>query len=234
MSAQSLLEQLLKSATGGGSVGGRGGTESHLGKYATGAVAGGALALLLGSKSGRRMGGKALKYGSVAALGALAWTTYRDWQSRQPAQGSPAAAPAPATQAVSVPAPAMPSSFALLPAPQLEDHSWIMLKAMLAAARADGHMDERERGLVEAELHRLEADPALRARVDAELRRPVEPAEVATGIDSPEAAAEVYLASVLVVDQTSTMERAYLDALAAQLQLPASLKAELEARAVSG
>jgi uncharacterized membrane protein YebE (DUF533 family) len=229
MSAQSLLEQLLKSATGGGAGGARGGAESHLGKYATGAVAGGALALLLGSKSGRRMGGKVLKYGSVAALGALAWTTYRDWQSRQPAPGSPVAAPVPA----SAPAPAMPASFALLPAPQLEDHSWIMLKAMLAAARADGHMDDRERGLVEAELHRLEADPALRARVDAELRRPVEPAEVAAGVDGPEAAAEVYLASLLVVDQTSTMERAYLDALAAQLKLPASLKAELEARAVT-
>jgi uncharacterized membrane protein YebE (DUF533 family) len=226
MSAQSLLDQLLKSATGGRPAGGG---ESHIGKYATGAVAGGALALLLGSKSGRRMGGKALKYGSVAALGALAWTTYRDWQARQSPAGTPGVAPVAAPAA----APAVPS-FAQLPAPQLEDHSWVMLRAMLAAARADGHMDERERGLVEAELHRLEADPAMRARVDAELRRPVEPAEVAAGVDSPEKAAEVYLASLLVVDQTTTMERAYLDALAAQLKLPASLKAELEQRAVTG
>jgi uncharacterized membrane protein YebE (DUF533 family) len=231
MSAQSLLEQLLKSATGGTAPGGRSGGESHMGKYATGAVAGGALALLLGSKSGRRMGGKALKYGSVAALGALAWTTYRDWQSRQPGQASqqtPAGA-APLATAVSTPA-----SFAQLPAPALEDHSWVMLKAMVAAAKADGHMDERERGLVEAELHRLEADPGLRARVDAELRRPVEPADVAAGVDSPEKAAEVYLASVLVVDTTTTMERAYLDELARQLKLDPSLKAELEARVVSG
>lgn len=75
MGAQSMLDQLLKSglsALGGlpsGAAGGRGG----FGKYASGAAAGGALALLLGSRSGRRLGGKVIRYGSVAAIGALAW-----------------------------------------------------------------------------------------------------------------------------------------------------------------
>ncbi len=220
MSMQSLLDQILRSAQPGSG-------QSHVGKYATGAVAGGALALLLGSKRGRGLGGSALKYGSAAALGALAWNVYREWQAKQ--------APAAASQAMAPAAPvrpaAAPASFAQLPAPALEDHSWAMLRAMIAAAKADGHMDERERGLVEAELHRLEADPALRARVDAELRRPVEPAEVAAGVESPEKAAEVYLASVIVCDATSTMERAYLDALAGALRLPPDLKAELERRA---
>lgn len=231
MSMQSLLDQILRSASPGASPGAG---QSHIGKYATGAVAGGALALLLGSKRGRGMGGKALKYGSAAALGALAWNVYREWQVKQAAQGAQAAAPSPApTAPASAPAHAAPASFAQLPPPALEDHSWTMLRAMIAAAKADGHMDERERGLVEAELHRLEADPALRARVDAELRRPVEPAEVAAGADTPEKAAEVYLASVIVCDSTSTMERAYLDALATSLRLPPDLKAELERRAAA-
>ncbi len=108
-----------------------------------------------------------------------------------------------------------------------------MLMALIAAAKADGHMDERERGLVEAEMHRLDADPAVRSWVDAELRRPVEPAEVAARATSPEMAAEIYLASVLVVDQTTTMERAYLDQLAQALKLAPTLKADLEARAAS-
>ncbi len=234
---QSLLDQLLGSAMGaaggarsGGQQAGRG--ESHIGKYATGAAAGGALALLLGSKRGRKVGGKVLKYGTAAALGAVAWRAYQDWQARQaagtatvPAAGSsPGFAPAPAA------APAVPS-FARLPAPQVEDHSRVMLKAMIAAAKADGHMDERERDLVEAELHRLEADPAMRAWVDAELRRPVEPAEVAAAAAGPEMAAEIYLASVLVTDDTTTMERAYLDALATALALPPALKVDLERRA---
>lgn len=225
MSMQSLLDQILRSANPGSG-------QSHIGKYATGAVAGGALALLLGSKRGRGLGGSALKYGSAAALGALAWNVYREWQVKQAAQGAQATAPARAAAApVTAPAPGGAPGFAQLPPPALEDHSWAMLRAMIAAAKADGHMDDRERGLVEAELHRLEADPALRARVDAELRRPVEPAEVAAGVDTPEKAAEVYLASVIVCDRTSTMERAYLDALASSLRLPPDLKAELERRA---
>lgn len=226
MSVQNLLEQLLKS-----------GMERYdsarqsgdLGKYATGAAAGGALALLLGSKRGRSLGGKALKIGTVAAIGTLAWKAYSDWQARQQAAAPQPAAGAPQGQGVgTVP------GFAALPAPQLEDHSRAMLKAMIAAAKSDGHLDDRERAALEGELQRLEADPGVRAWVDAELRRPVEPADVAAASTSPQMAAEMYLASVLVADDTTTMERAYLDELARQLKLAPDLKADLEARARSG
>jgi uncharacterized membrane protein YebE (DUF533 family) len=54
---------------------------------------------------------------------------------------------------------------------------------------------------------------------------------VARAATTPELAAEMYLASLLVVDETSFMERAYLDELARQLRLPAGLKAELETQA---
>lgn len=220
MSAFSLLEQLLKSglpATGTAQ-------RDDLNKYAKGAAVGGVLGLLLGTRRGRGIGGTALKYGSVAALGALAWKTYQEHQSRAQA-GAPAAAGAPPA--------ATPASFAALPAPQQEAHSRAMLKALIAAAKADGHMDEREQGLVHAELQRSDADAATRAWVEAELRRPVEPAEVAAAATGPEMAAEIYLASLLVVDQTSTMERAYLDALASELRLAPALKADLEARAAA-
>lgn len=245
MSLQTLLDQLLGSG-GGGLAGGAtrqpasrsdaAGAQagSDWGKYATGAAAGGALALLIGSKRGRKLGGKALKYGTVAALGAVAWRAYQDWQARQ-AGGTAAAGAGMAGSAAAQPAPAATppaqGGFALLPAPQVEAHSQAMLKAMIAAAKADGHMDDRERELVQSELHRLEADPALRGWVDAELRRPVEPAEVAAAATGPEMAAEIYLASVLVADETTTMERAYLDALAAALKLPPELRSELDARA---
>ncbi len=227
MSAFSLLEQLLKSGMpAAGSP-----QRSDLGKYAGGAAVGGVLGLLMGSKRGRSMGGTALKYGSVAALGALAWKVYQDHQAKQTAASAPAAPRAPIDI---TPRPySAPASFAALPAPQLEAHSQAMLKALIAAAKADGHMDERERGLVHAELQRIEADAATRAWVDAELARPVEPAEVAAAATGPEMAAEIYLASVLVVDQTTTMERAYLDALARELRLAPTLKADLEARAAA-
>jgi uncharacterized membrane protein YebE (DUF533 family) len=210
MSIQNLLQQLLQS---GVTQVERARHSGDLGKYATGAAAGGALALLLGSRRGRSLGGSALKLGSVAAIGALAWKVYQDHQA---AQARPAAAGAP--------------RFEALPAPQLELHSQAMLKAMIAAAKADGHMDERERGLVQAELARLDADPATRRWVEDEVQRPVDPAEVARVSTGPEMAAEIYLASVLVVDESTTMERAYLDALARELALEPRLKADLVAK----
>ncbi len=219
MSAMNLLEQLLKSGTS--ALGGVGQTASGKKDLLTGAAAGGALALLLGSRRGRSIGGTALKYSSVAALGALAYQAYQNWQAQQTQQQPGSAAP---------PAPAQ--SLERLPAPQAEQQGQAMLKAMIAAAKSDGHLDERERGLVEAELQRL-ADPSMRAWVEAELRKPLDPADVAAGITSPERAAEVYVASLIVVDEKTAMECAYLDALARELRLPAALKADLEARAAA-
>jgi len=227
MNATSYLEQLLKTGASALDRTTAGMQAGDGRKYATGAAVGGVLGLLLGSKSGRRMGGKALKAGSVVALGALAWKAYGDWQ-RQNAGASAGASPVAAPAATPAPA-----GFAALPAPQLEAHSRAMLKALIAAAKADGHMDEVERGQVETELRRLNADAETRTWVDTELRRVVDPADVAAAATGPEMAAEIYLASVLVVDDTTVMERAYLDELARRLQLAPGLKAELEARAAA-
>lgn len=213
MGANNLLDQLLRAGTQAlGQVAPQ--NRGDIGKYA----AGGLIGLLLGSRGGRAVGGKVLKYGSVAALGALAWKVYQEHQAKQTAS-----APAPAAQ-----------PFTALPAPQAETHAQAMLKALIAGAKADGHIDERERGLIDAELQRLGAGAPMRQWVDAELRRPVDPADVAAAATTPEMAAEVYLASVLAVDETTVMERAYLDELARQLRLAPELKAELERRAVQG
>jgi uncharacterized membrane protein YebE (DUF533 family) len=253
---------------------GKGASEGW-GKFGMGTATGGALGLLLGSKRGRNMGGKALKYGSVAALGLMAYKAYSIWQEKQAASGAPGqqgnaagfpAAPAgqqpqswghqggagmagatgarePAgnraatvIEPVSVtqvqPAPTAAwghdRTVDRLPPAEVEVHSVAMLGAMIAAAKADGHLDERERELVEAELNRLEADPAMRRWFEEQLRRPLDPAEVAKAAATPEMASEMYLVSLLICDETSFMERAYLDELARQLRLPEGLKAELE------
>ena len=77
------------------------------------------------------------------------------------------------------------------------------------------------------------ADDATQHWFEAELNRPVDPAEVAAAVTSPQQAAEIYLASLIVVDETTTMERAYLDELARRLNLDPALKADLEQRAAA-
>jgi uncharacterized membrane protein YebE (DUF533 family) len=230
MNLGGFLGQLLKSGPGalkddGGAVRdapGQGGTDRT--PLVQGAAVSGALGMLLGKLRGRSVGGKVLKVGGAAAIGALAWKVYQEYQASQRAAAPAAAAGAPAG-----PAPAL----ADLPPPQQEQHGRAMLKAMIAAAKSDGHMDERERGLVQAELHRIAADEATLRWVDGELRRPVDAADVAAAATTPELAAEVYLATLLVVDESTTKERAYLDELASQLGLAPALKADLERRAAT-
>jgi len=223
MGAQTILDQLLKSGksmldTVGHSSGGV--STPGLGRLGTGVAVGGVLGLLLGTKRGRSIGGSALKYGSVAALGAVAFRAYSEWQARQ-------STPTLATTPTSVTA----RPVQLLPEPEVEVHSRAMFQALIAAAKSDGHLDDRERELIDAEMARLGADASERRWLEAELRRPLDPAEVARAATTPELAAEMYLASLLVIDDTSFMERAYLDELARQLKLPAELKAELEQQA---
>ena len=223
MSAQSILDQLLKSgmslldnkrnpADGASSAG--------FGQLGTGIAAGGVLGLLLGTKRGRSIGGSARTYGSFAAPGVVAFRAYSQWQAQQTAPVVSSGFTDIAARTVN-----------LLPAPEVETHSRAMFKALIAAAKSDGHLDERERGLIDAEMVRLQADASERTWLAAELQRPLDPAEVARAATTPELAAEMYLASLLVIDDTSFMERAYLDEFARQLKLPTALKAELEMQA---
>jgi len=178
-----------------------------------GALAASALGLLLGNKSARKYGGQALTYGGLAALGVLAYKAYGNWQANQ--------GTAPQTE---------PQTIDRVPAPQVEQHSQAILKALVAAAKADGHVDERERQLIDGELNKLNGDPALRQWLQAELNKPLDPAEVARAATTPEIAAEMYIASLVLVDEEHFMERAYLEELAKQLKLDPGLKTELEAQ----
>ena len=227
MNTQGLLDQLLKSASGAlsgnSSTNSRqgsqsGGGASQLGSLLSGAgggaLAAGAVGLLLGNKKARKMGGKAVKYGGMAALGVVAFKAWQQWQQNN--------ANAPQGQ---------PQTVDRLPASQQEPHSHAILRALIGAAKADGHIDDRERELIDAEVAKLTNDPQTLQWFDAELRKPLDPAEVASAAQTPEMAAEMYLASLLVVDEQSFMEKAYLQELSSQLKLDPQLMAELDHQA---
>ncbi|NWB28777.1 tellurite resistance TerB family protein [Pseudomonas gingeri] len=231
MNTRGLLDQLLKSGqdllqnqAGGkqdksadkgalGSLlgGGSGGLGSLLSGAGGGALAAGAMGLLLGNKKARQFGGKALTYGGLAALGVLAYKAYGNWQAQQ--------ASAPRGE---------PQTLDRLPPAQVEQHSQAILKALVAAAKADGHVDARERELIEGEFSKLGNDRELQQWLHDELNKPLDPADVARAAGTPEIAAEMYIASVLLVDQENFMEKAYLDELSRQLRLDPGLKLELE------
>lgn len=222
MNTRGLLDQLLKSGNDflsrqSGSAGkpaaqtGADPLSGFLSGAAGGALAAGAMGLLMGNKKARKVTGNVAMYGGLAALGVVAYKAYDNWQKNQ-----------------SAPPLREPQTVDRLSGPQLEDHSQAILRALIGAAKADGHIDERERSLIDGELAKLGTDPALVRWFDQELRKPLDPADVASAATSPEMAAEMYVASVLMVDEDSFMERAYLQELARQLKLEPGLVAELE------
>ena len=230
MSIQNLLQQILQSGKGMAQDAGSAiqnqtsSSQNPLGGFGGGALMGGALGLLMGNKKFRKMGGKVAGYGGAAALGALALKTYQDWQSKQ-------STPHAGATSGNAPGPSTPLRLTDVETPLMEQHSRAMLAAMITAAKADGHIGPDEKAMIEAEVQRLSPNEADRRWIHEELEKPADPTAVAALAQSPEMAAEIYLASLLVTEQDSFMERAYLDELARALQLDPSLKADLETTA---
>jgi uncharacterized membrane protein YebE (DUF533 family) len=183
-----------------------------------GAAAAGVLAVLLGTKGGRKLGGSALKLGSLAAIGTVAYKAYQQWQSQQTTTGS-----------VQQPAPPVGQ----LTGPAAEGRSRALLRALIAAAKSDGHIDTAEQAAIDAELGKMTLDTDTLHFIKAEIDRPLDAAEVAAGADSQETALEMYATSLLVIDQVNEQERAYLNQLATALKLPPTLVSLLEKQAVA-
>ncbi|HHF3079979.1 TPA: tellurite resistance TerB family protein [Vibrio diabolicus] len=182
---------------------------SSLKTLGAGAVGGGLIGMLMGSKKSKKMTKKissgALKVGGAAALGALAYKVYNDWQAKQSGQG-------------------VHETFD----PDDSKHSVLILKAMIGAAKADGHVDEEEMARIEQALADMGADEHVRQLVQQELNKPLDPAEIANQATSPQQASEIYLASLIVADEQNFMEKAYLQELAKQLQLSPEVTQQLE------
>jgi uncharacterized membrane protein YebE (DUF533 family) len=62
-----------------------------MGGFGGGAVAGGILGLLIGSKKMRKMAGGVVGYGGAAAAGAMACKAYQNWQQGKAAATAPVA-----------------------------------------------------------------------------------------------------------------------------------------------
>jgi uncharacterized membrane protein YebE (DUF533 family) len=105
-----------------------------------------------------------------------------------------------------------------------EERSRALLFAMVAAAKADGHIDEEEESAIEAELEDLA--PPVRATLAEAMRRPADPEAVARLARDRAEARDLYAASALLCGGDHPLEVEYLARLAAALGLsPAEARA---------
>jgi uncharacterized membrane protein YebE (DUF533 family) len=237
MNTSDLLEQLLRGQGSGAQQGGasaQGGIGGGLGGLLGGLLGGGAgssaggggLGGLLGGLLGggspmggatRTRSGGGTNYAALASLGMMAFQAYQAWQRNQ------AAAPQEAPRTVD-----------LLSGPEVEDHSHAVLRALIAAAKADGRIDDSEKQMISTEIGRHTDDPELQQWLDDEVARPLDAADVAQSATDPGMAAEMYLASVMLVDDQQEAERSYLDELAVALGIDPELQVHLEQQAKGG
>jgi len=166
----------------------------------TGAAAG-ALLLLLKSKSGRKLAA----LGGLAGLGTVAYKAYQKNGGKMPNWKQ--------------------EVIGLIKGPEAEARSEVILRAMIAAAKADGDISDAEMSFIK-DHDEIDLGDILNQEPDA--------LQIAQLADSEQARREIYAASCRIADGLNEKERDYLDNLAMALQLDPDLAALLETEVRTG
>ncbi|WP_411033516.1 tellurite resistance TerB family protein [Shinella sp. BYT-45] len=220
--AKKLLDQFLGSQVpgAGGTVRDRAGQVTQLAKdnpLATIAIAG----VLLGTGGGRKVAGSALKLGSLAAIAGLGYQAYKNYKAGQNPQetaqaGTPELLPPPADSGFN-------------PEAVSTDFALVLVRAMIAASRADGHIDDAERARIVDKLKVSGLGEDAAQFLEEELANPVDLDAIIAAAKTEEQRVELYTASRLAIEPESRAERGYLDLLAGRLGLPDALVDHIEA-----
>lgn len=202
---------------------------------AGGVAAGGLLALLVSNKKVRKqigkMAGGAVGLGASASLGALAYKAYSSWQASQPIPSDGD------QQSLAKHAPPNLDEAAFDPAAQSTPNGapfeLALVKSMIAAANADGHIDKNEHNAIFDAIRKMPLDENEKALVIDTLMNPPSIDEIASFANGPAQASELYLASCLVIDVDHPKEVAYLEELAQKLSLPEDFVQHLKQQAAT-
>lgn len=188
---------------------------------ATGAI----VAVLLGTGAGRALTGSALKLGGLAAIGGLAYTAYKNYQAGK----APGETVATGKEPAILEAP-KDSGFNPEDIEQGEvEFALVLVRAMIAAARADGHIDDAERAKIHERLQMSGLNSDATEFIDNELARPVDVDSFVKAAKTDPQKVELYTASRVAINPDNRAERGYLDLLAGRLGLKDDLVAHIEA-----
>lgn len=234
MKVNQVVDKLMSSGIGGGLAGG---------------LASGLLVSSLGSKKGRKLAGKAAKLGGAALVGGLAWKAYDNYRSRQnqptgiettgslnrpPAAHSRAFAgttSAPSATDYSQWSNIRHEEFEPLSSEKVDQRDLLILRSMIAAAHADGHMDSTEKARIFEQLESLETDSMQKALLIDEFLQPLTLTRLVAQVPNAALAAEAYLASLITVDINSSTSVDYLNQLSEALSIPDELRKALHEEA---
>ena len=223
-------------------------------------LVGGVLRGVLGSRGKRSHGtlryltgggqSSFLNASTLLAVAGVAWGLWETAQQQSAVSATPAArplAPPPLPQGGLLVPPPVPPDMAPVatvippPLPQLpapvtaatvQPDVLRVLRLTLAAARADGTLEPRERDAILARAKEVGAEPLIAAEVD----RPKDLAEIADDVEDQRMRQDLYTLAYAIVradEQVSDLERSWLTELAGHLRVDAGTVAGLEQQAAS-
>jgi uncharacterized membrane protein YebE (DUF533 family) len=195
-----------------------------------GGLAGGAVGGALTSKKGRKGATKMLKYGGMAAVGALAWKAYKQYSDKNSnAEPNANLSTAPAASNAQQPNNQYWNGLESQQFHNLDDSNnnetqgIFVVKAMVAAAMSDGHIDGKEYQNILSKADDMQLSSDDKNLVFSEIANPMSLQQVIQQTTSPELAMEVYTASLLAIDENKAAGQKYLSELSQGLQLPPPL-----------
>jgi len=184
-----------------------------------GAALGGLGALVLGTRTGRSLAGSAARLGALALIGGLAYKAYQNYSQGKPVLGG--------SQSLA----AAPAGSGFEPQAISNDAAVNYIRAMIAAAAADGRIDESEQRKILGSLAQAGLDDAAHSFLRRELESPASIEALAGAVQSPAEAVQLFTAARLAVDANSAEEAEFLSELARRLGLDPGLVAHIDAEA---
>jgi uncharacterized membrane protein YebE (DUF533 family) len=189
-------------------------------QVAVGATIAGLAGILLGTGPGRSLASKTAKLGGLAVIGGLAYKALQNFRAgKPPLDFGDEVEPAPAES------PFGDTSD--------QDHdqqtALLMVRAMIAAASADGVVDDAERDQIVGSLEKSGLDVAAAKFLDEEFAKPMSVNALVESVTTPEIATQVYSAARLAINPDNPAEQQFLEQLAAGLELEPGLVDHIDA-----
>lgn len=211
--------------------------------FAAGLLSGGVATSLLGG--GKDTIETVAKVGGIALLGTLAYKAFGNYQQQKAAGGNANILDAVKNSAIGMAgqgsslisgllaghqaqnAP-LPALAAPAQPPVNSELPLAIIRSMIGAAKADGHMDAAETQKIIGQLESTGIGMQEKTLLMQEMANTPNVNSIASAAKAPEESAQIYLAALLVCDSQCAREQEYLSALATALKLEPAFTASLQ------
>lgn len=177
---------------------------------------------------------------TVIGLGVGAFEILKNQKAKSNEESHPTSTPPPIPsghQTAGATPPPIPGAAPVPPPPPMgseketdsgQDLALRMIQVMIAAAHADGTLDESEEKAILDRLRGAELDSEEKTFLLNELHQPKPLSELTNGINDPATAKTMYMLAVATIEMDTEAERIWLDKLGTQLGISSEIRKFIE------